>query len=373
MQKRSEQLRKIDREQKRLKQQKEAIEKVQKKRHDALKQNRLEHKRATSARVIEQEKKKMETVEKEKNLLKSEKTTNHNQRLINALTDWKNKAKNDRGKILTVRKLSSKHDCPNTTLQEWIAWSKKNPGSTDYPKMGRKTCLTQNEIAVLKTSETAKAIEGRATRRSEIPVVLHNLRQQRDKDALPMSDSTTRNLKTAVYGSSVSSLARPLNRKRQQAIANPRGDVSHAATSIVALKGMSPRQVYNFDSTPVQVGDSMDATDRAMVTEGAKKVLDNLHQSVHVEARVQQLQQRSIPTHVFLPCEGYPPTVFYEIRDHNITEFQGPIEIIRHQLYAFFVPTTMTKLTKEQKIDRGKKLRTDRKNAIRSSPTFEKT
>ncbi len=96
MQKRSDQLRELDREQKKLKQRKEAIEKVQKKRHDALKQNRLEKLRATSDRVIEQEKKKIETVEKEKNLLKSKKTANHNQRLINALTDWKNKAKDDR-------------------------------------------------------------------------------------------------------------------------------------------------------------------------------------------------------------------------------------------------------------------------------------
>ena len=69
-QERSEQLRVIDREQKTLGEKKEAIIKVQRKRHDTLKKNRLESKRATSERVVEQEKKKMESVEMEKNNLK---------------------------------------------------------------------------------------------------------------------------------------------------------------------------------------------------------------------------------------------------------------------------------------------------------------
>ena len=193
--------------------------------------------------------------------------------------------------------------------------------------------MTEEEITDLRASETAKAVEGRATRLKDVPHLFHQVRQTRCKDAVPMKRTTTNTIKQKVYGASKSKTARPLNRKRQQSIANSRGDVSHAATSIASLKGVSPLQVYNFDSTPVQVGDSMDATDRAMITDEAKKVLDKLHQSIHVEARVQQMQQRSIPTHVFLPCEGYPPTIFYEIRDHNITEFQGPIEVNTFNLY----------------------------------------
>lgn len=94
-------------------------------------------------------------------------------------------------------------------------------------------------------------------------------------------------------------------------IDNPRADVTHHTVGTVVLRNQSAMQTINYDTTSVQPGDCMDAEARTMIPEEDFTFLKKIHPSVHVEAHVEQMQQRSIPTHGFSTCEEYPPTIFF--------------------------------------------------------------
>ena len=112
-------LRKISQAQKKLDKEKEALIKVQVKRKDALKLSRLKNQREASTRVIELEQKKIETAQQAQEALKADETTKNRETLINALSDWKSRVKDDNGtKVLSVRRLSTMHGCSKSTLHE---------------------------------------------------------------------------------------------------------------------------------------------------------------------------------------------------------------------------------------------------------------